>query len=116
MIERRRAGKAYRWRRRQREVGAAADLGDRGLDAARCNTAALVLRIGNACEFDTVWRRAIPQAKRLQAARAINAQQREVVVLVLGDAIGIAVAGDRDRQAAVGDLAGGDDGAVLTYR
>ena len=36
------------------------------------------------------------------------------MVLVLGDAIGIAVAGDRDRQAAVGDLAVGNDGAVIT--
>ena len=35
------------------------------------------------------------------------------MVLVLGDAIGIAVAGNRDRQAAIGDLAVGDNGAVV---
>ena len=51
--------------------------------------------------------------ERLQSARAVDAQQREIVVLVLGDAIGIAEAADRDREAAVGDLAVGDDRAVL---
>src|SRR5258707_3697580 len=35
------------------------------------------------------------------------------MVLVLGDAVGIAVAGNRDRQAAVGDLTVGNDGAVI---
>ena len=53
------------------------------------------------------------EAERLQSARAVNAQQREIVVLVLGDAIGIAVAGNRDREAAVGDLAVGNNRAVV---
>ena len=35
------------------------------------------------------------------------------MVLVLGDAIGMAVAGNRNRKAAVGNLAVGNDGAVI---
>ena len=55
----------------------------------------------------------LAEAERLQSARAVDAQQRQIMLLVLGDAVGIAVAGDRDRKAAVGDLAVGDDRAVV---
>ena len=48
--------------------------------------------------FDAGFRGTIGEGERLQSAGAIDAQQREVVVLVLGDAIGIAVAGNRDRR------------------
>jgi hypothetical protein len=59
-------------------------------------------------------RRGVGEIERFQSACAIDAQQREVVLLVLGDAVGIAKARDRDRQAAVGDLAVGNDRAVVT--
>ena len=75
--------------------------------------AALVLRIGNAGEVERSFRGGVGEIDRLQPARAIDAQQREIVLLVLGDAIGIAEACDRDREAAIGDLAVGDDRAVL---
>ena len=74
--------------------------------------AALVLRIGNAGEVERGFRGGAGEVERLQAARAVDAQQREIMLLVLGDAIGIAEAGDRDREAAIGDLAVGDDRAV----
>ena len=51
-----------------------------------------------------VLRRLACDVERLQPARAIDAQQREVVLLVLGDPVGIAVAGDRHCEAVVGDL------------
>ena len=54
--------------------------------------AALVLRIGDAGQFDGGFRRAAGDVQRLQSARAVDAQQRQIVVLVLGDAIGIAKA------------------------
>ena len=56
---------------------------------------------------------AVGEVERLQSARAIDAQQREIMLLVLGDAVGIAEARNRDRDAAIGDLAVGDDRAVL---
>ncbi len=58
-------------------------------------------------------RRAGRGVQRLQPAGTIDAQQYQVVVLVLGDAVGIAESGDRDRQAAVGKLPVGDDRAVV---
>ena len=39
-----------------------------------------------------VFARAAGEVERLQAARAIDAQQREIVLLVLGNTVGIAVA------------------------
>jgi hypothetical protein len=48
---------------------------------------------------------AIAQGQWLQPACAVNPQQSEIVVLVLGEAIGTAVAGNRNRKAAVGNLA-----------
>ena len=112
-IERGRAGEANRRRRRQRHVIAAVELGDRRLDAADGRTAALVLRIGNSGQVERGFRGGAGEIDRLQPARAVDAQQREVVLLVLGDAIRIAKACDRDREAAIGDLAVGDDRAVL---
>ena len=112
-IERRGAGETERRGRRQREIAAAADWRHRCLDAADRGAAALVLRIGNAGEVDAVLAGAAGEVQRLQSARAIDAQQREIVLLVLGDAVGIAKASDRDREAAVGDLAVGDDRAVV---
>ncbi len=83
------------------------------LDAARGRAAALVLRIEDAGQLDGGFRCRAAEIERLQSARAIDAQQSEIMLLVLGDAIGIAEAADRDRKAAVGDLAVGDDGAVV---
>ena len=40
-------------------------------------------------------------------------QQSEIVPLVLGEAISVAVAADRDGEAAVGDEPVGDDRAVI---
>ena len=71
------------------------------------------MRIGNAGEVDAGFRRAIGEIERLQSARAVDAQQREIVILVLGDAVGIAIARNRDRKAAIDDLAVGDDRAVF---
>ena len=113
-ILRGRAGKAERRRGRQRDIAAAAKLGHRSLDAGHRGAAALVLRIGNACEVERGLRRGVGEIERFQPARAIDAQQREIVLLVVGDAIGIAKARNRDRQAAVGDLAVGNDRAVVT--
>ena len=75
--------------------------------------AALVLRIGYSGEIERGLRSAVGEIERLQAARTVDAQQREVMLLVLGDAIGIAEAGNRDREAAIGDLAVGNDRAVV---
>ncbi len=113
-IERRRAGKAE---------SPAPATAPTSLPPSSCATealtlltaaaAALVLRIGNSGEVERGFRGGAGEVDRLQAARAVDAQQREIMLLVLGDAIGIAEAGDRDREAAIGDLAVGDDGAVL---
>src|SRR5438046_247219 len=112
-VKRGRAGKTGRRRGRQRDIAAAAKLGHRSLDAGHRGAAALVLRIGNACEVERRLRGGVGEIERFQPARAIDAQQREIVLLVLGDAIGIAKARDHDREAAVGDLAVGDDRAVV---
>ena len=101
-------------RGRQRDIAAAAKLGDRSLDAGHRAAAALVLRIRNACEVERGFCGGVGEIERFEPARAIDAQQRKVVLLVLGDAVGIAKARDRDRQAAVGDLAVGNDRAVVT--
>ena len=98
---------------RQCDVAVSAQLCDRSLHAADGRGAALVLRIGNAGQVECGFRGGGCEIDRLQPARAINAQQREVVLLVLGDAIRIAKACDRDREAAIGDLAVGHDRAIL---
>ena len=92
----------------------AAKLGHRSLDAGHRGAAALVLRIGNAGEVERRLGGGVGEIERFQSACAIDAQQREIVLLVLGDAIGIAMARNRDRDAAVGDLAVGNDRAVVT--
>ena len=108
------AGKAERRGGRQCDIAAAAKLGDRSLDAGHRGAAALVLRIGNAGEVERRLGGDVGEIERFQPARAINAQQREIVLLVLGDAIGVAKTRNRDREAAVGDLAVGNDRAVVT--
>ena len=99
--------RSYRARRRRKNpsagagdsagFAAAADLRNRCLDAAHGRAAALILRIGNADEFEADFGRAAIERDRLQSVRAVDAQQREAVILVVGDAIGVAVAGDDDR-------------------
>src|SRR5438445_273012 len=64
-------------------------------------------------DIDIRLRRAACKAERLQPARAVDMQQREVVLLVLGETLGTAVAGDRDRETAIGDKAIGDDRTVV---
>ena len=55
------------------------------------------------------------QRQRRQLARAIDAQQRQPVVLVLGDALGIAEPGGDDHLAALRELAVGDDMALRAH-
>ena len=85
------AGKAGRRCWRKRQIAAAGDRGHRRLDGGRGVTAGLNLRIGDAGQFDAGLASLIgDEPERLQSARAVDAQQREVAVLVLGGAIGVA--------------------------
>ena len=112
-IDRSRAGKAERGSRRERDV-AGLPICDRSLDAARSRAAALALRIGDAGEIERGLRRGAGDVERLQAARAVDAQQREIMLLVHGNTVGIAMAANRDGDTVVGHQAVGDDSAVLT--
>ena len=49
------------------------------------------------------------ERRRNEIARAVKPQQREIAGLVLGDTVGVAEAGHRDRLAFVGDLAERDE-------
>ena len=104
-VERGGAGKAgHRHRLAQFDRAA---VGQPRLDLGQLAAAVLLLRIGNADQRQVarLWRVARERQRR-DLARAIDAQQRQPVVLVVGDAVGVAEAGGDDHLAALRQLAG----------
>ena len=98
-IDRRRAGETER-RRRVETLRVA--MRRRARDRA---AAGLGQRIGDADKREIIARAAVAGERRgHKVLRAVNAQQREIVGLVVGDALGMAEARHRDGLAAVGDL------------
>src|SRR6185437_7492769 len=85
------------------------------LDLGDLRAAVLLLRIGNAGERQRAFLRRLRQRNRLQSARAVNAQQRNAVVLVFGDLFGVADAGGNDHLTALCVATVGDDRTVRAY-
>ena len=98
-IDRRRAGEAELWRRVE-------TLGVAMRRHARDRAAAgLGQRIGDADKREVITRAAVAREPHGQKVlRAVNAQQRDIVGLVGGDAFGMAKTRNCDGLAAVGDL------------
>ena len=116
VVARGRAGKADCRRRRKGEIAAARDRRNRRLDGGCGATAALILRVRDAGYLDVgLVGRIGGKAERLQSTRAVETQQRQIMILVLGDTIGIAERRNRNGDAAVGDLAVGHDRAILAH-
>ena len=86
------------------------------LDLGQLAAAVLLFRIRNADQRQLARSgRIARQRQRRRLARPIDAQQREPVVLVVGDAVGVAQPGSDDHLAAFGEFQVGDDVALRAH-